>query len=65
MELDDDWESKFREEVLFTQPGIILKKLDYDAGFKCLILETREKMLYRTNWQLDDLGNGNLLPRIQ
>ena len=40
-------------------------KTDYKNGFKVIWIENSEKYIIKTNWALDPMPDGNLLPRIQ
>lgn len=60
-------ETKVNLEIVFAErnPLVEVTKFHYDNGFKIMTLETPDYIVYKSNWQLDELPNGNLLPRIQ
>lgn len=65
--IDDDkdiWEY-IQAEKIFDEDDFKVVKIDYDNGFKVIFISTPDKLVYKTNWQLDDTGQGTLLPRIQ
>lgn len=62
-----EFETKANLEKVFSEsnPFIEVTKVHYDNGFKVMTLETPDYIVYKSNWKLDELPNGNLLPRIQ
>ncbi|HCY8319032.1 TPA: hypothetical protein O1956_001867 [Staphylococcus aureus] len=64
---EGEFETRVKFEKVFSEsnPFIEVSKIHYDNGFKMMILETPDYIAYRSNWELDELPNGNLLPRIQ
>ncbi|PTJ29909.1 hypothetical protein [Staphylococcus simulans] len=66
--IDDDkfWEEA-ESEVLVNDdnPKLLIVKTDYKIGFKVIYIENDAKYIIKTNWALDPLPDGNLLPRIQ
>lgn len=64
---EGELETRTEFERIFSErnPFVEVTKVHYDNGFKIITLETPVYVIYRTNWQLDTLENGNFLPRIQ
>ncbi|PCF79301.1 hypothetical protein [Staphylococcus delphini] len=64
---DDAFWKEAEAEILVDDKSPFLRiiKTDYKNGFKVISIENSKKHIIKTNWALDPLPNGNLLPRIQ
>lgn len=64
---DGNFWKEAESEVLVNDanPNLLIVKTDYNNGFKVIWIENSEKYIIKTNWALDKLPSGNLLPRIQ
>lgn len=66
--VDDDkfWQESETEFLVDDEnPFLRIFKTDYKNGFKVIWIENSEKYIIKTNWALDPMPDGNLLPRIQ
>ncbi|WP_373442561.1 hypothetical protein [Staphylococcus equorum] len=58
------WENA-DSETIYSDDQLNVVKTDYYNGFKTILIETPDKYTYKSNWALDEVSEGHLLPRIQ
>lgn len=62
---DRDLIDQMERDVIYADDELHVIEQRYENGFHIIFIQTAEKIILKSNWELDDMGNGSFLPRIQ
>lgn len=61
----DDYEKEVENETIYSDAKLAIIESAYNNGFRVRMINTAEKSIMQTNWELDYVKPGHYLPKIQ
>lgn len=64
---DDDrpFNEQFERDDIYVSDDLIIYEQKYENNFHILFIQTADKIILKSNWELDPQSDGSFLPRIQ